>query len=546
MDERALSTSTSQPPPTPEVSSNQIPSQSSDRPPFQSPGYPDVEGSHKRKRSDSVELRHEHAQHAHTPESAHPHHESREPYGTPSRDYRPYGDEHRDKESWYSHQARDERSYDSQQNSATTPHGQTEEQIGDALRRATGQMDHGDYSNASPEGDDHSMIYGGQYGSEQRRDGRKKSAMSRSPSQSPYGNQPVKRESLPPYRGQALRIDPPQGRPLVTDDDRPTASTLPSASVASPENKLSALPYTPANVFPTPVSANPQPPPPFGERMAKEYQRVPPLHDLSRTEPESAHLGNQLPQINILHPTRTNSPAPPPPAPTSNAQVAAQLALSHSQFPQRRTQKEEMLSGRHYYPFDKELCLERERCSAACWRFNNLTTPPTNGVSPEERARLFLEILQPRDPVRVSPTEASPVTNVGRVGRHVAVETPFICDYGYNITIGHHVVIGRNCTINDVCEVKIGDNCVIGPNVSIFTAGLPIDPKKRQGGQGPQMGKPITIEQDCWIGGGAIILPGRTIGKGSTVGAGSIVTKDVPPFTIVAGNPARVLRGIAS
>lgn len=171
MDERALSTSTSQPPPTPEVSPNQIPSQSSDRPPFQSPSYPDVEGSHKRKRSDSVEIRREHAVHAHTPESAHPHHESREPYGTPSRDYRPYGEEHRDKESWYSHQARDERSYDSQQNSATTPHGQTEEQIGDALRRATGQMDHNDYSNASPEGDDHSMIYGSQYGSEQRRDG---------------------------------------------------------------------------------------------------------------------------------------------------------------------------------------------------------------------------------------------------------------------------------------------------------------------------------------------------------------------------------------
>lgn len=621
MDERPHNTAASQPPPTPEVSSNQIPPQSADRPPFQSPGYPDVEGAHKRKRSESVEMRREHIAHAHTPESAHPHHESREPYGTPSRDYRHYGDEHRDKESWYSHQARDERSYDSQQNSATTPHGQTEEQIGDALRRAAGQMDHGDYSNGSPDGDDSSIIYGGLYTSEARRDAilqhdskkRKRNFSNRTktgcltcrkrkkkcdeqkpeceqsfpsslsthgtdsllggnclrgsfvcagyppqrgpgwqkpdnkaaavpleskdptyippgaygmPQQSPYGSQPVKRESLPPYRGQALRIDPPQGRPLMTDDDRPTASTLPSASVASPESKLPALPYTPANVFPTPVSANPQPPPPpFGERMAKEYQRVPPLHDLSRTEPESSHLGNQLPQINILHPTRTSSPAPPPPAPTSNAQVAAQLALSHSQFPQRRTQKEEMLSGRHYYPFDKELCLERERCSTACWRFNNLTSPPTHGVSPDERARLFLEILQPRDPVRVSPTEASPVTNVGRVGRHVAVETPFICDYGYNITIGHHVVIGRNCTINDVCEVKIGDNCVIGPNVSIFTAGLPIDPKKRQGGQGPQVGKPIIIEQDCWIGGGAIILPGRTIGKGSTVGAGSIVTK---------------------
>lgn len=340
------------------------------------------------------------------------------------------------------------------------------------------------------------------------------------PQPAPYGGS-VKREPLPGYRGQALRIDPPQGRPLVTDDDRATASTLPSASVASPENKLSAMPYTPANAFPTPISANT----PFAERMQKEYQRVPPLHDLSRSEPETPHLSAPLPQINILHPTRTSSPAAPPPQPpTSNAQVAAQLALSHSQYP-RRTQKEEMLSGRHYYPFDKELCLERERCAAACWRFNNLTSPPTIGVSPEERARLFHEILQPRDPVRISPSEASPVTNVGRVGRNVAVETPFHCDYGYNISIGNHVVIGRNCTINDVCEIKIGDNCVIGPNVNIFTATLPIDPKKRQGGQGPQMGKPIVIEPDCWIGGGATILPGRTIGKGSTVGAGSIVTK---------------------
>lgn len=349
---------------------------------------------------------------------------------------------------------------------------------------------------------------------------------------SAYGpTQPVKREPLPHYRGQALRIDPPQARPLAaSDDERPTASSLASASATSPETKLSAVAFAHSSVFPTPVSANTA----FGERMAKEYPRVPPLHDAGR-EPDTPHA---LPQINILHPTRASSPTP------SSAQVAAQLALSHPQYPQRRTQKEEMLSGRHYYPFDKELCLERERCALACWRFNNLTTPPANGVSPDERARLFLDILQPRDPVRVSPTETAPVTNVGRVGRHVAVETPFTCDYGYNISIGHHVVIGRNCTVNDVCEVKIGDNCVIGPNVSIFTASLPIDPKKRQGGQGPQLGKPVAIDQDCWIGGGAMILPGRTIGKGSTVGAGSIVTKDVPPFTVVAGNPARVLRGI--
>jgi len=328
------------------------------------------------------------------------------------------------------------------------------------------------------------------------------------------------------YRGQSLRIDPPQGQPLViSHNDRPTASTLVCASVASPENKLSAILCTPGNAFPTPVSANTEPPS-FGDRIAEEYQRVPPLHYLSWSEPETPHPVS-LPHIQ--HPTRTSSLTPPPPAPsTSNPQVAAQLALSHLHYRQERRQKEEMLSGRHYYPFDKELCLERERCAVACWRFNNLT-PSTHSVSPDERARLFLEILQPRGPIRMSPTEPPLVINVGHVGRHVAVETPFTCDYGYNINIGHHVVIGRNCTINDVCKVNIGDNCVIGPNVSIFTASLPTDPKKRQGGQGPQFGRGTTIAQDCWIGGGAIILPGRTIGKGSTVGAASIVTKVVIP-----------------
>jgi len=337
-----------------------------------------------------------------------------------------------------------------------------------------------------------------------------------------------KRDPITSYRGQPLRIDPPQGRPLVSDDDRHTASTIPSASIASPDNKLSALSYTPgASVFPTPVSANAGPAPPFSERMPKEYQRVPPLHDLTRTEPEPPHHGTTLPQINILHPTRTNSPIAHQTA-TSSAQVAAQLALAHTQYApaasRQRTQKEEMLSGRHFYPFDKELVLERERCNAACWRFNNAMNP-TNGVSPLERARLFREILNPRDPIQMSPNLMTQVTNIGRVGENVVVEAPFVCDYGYNIRIGQNVVIGRNCTITDTCEVKIGDNCHIGPNVSIYTTSLPIDPKRRMGSKGPQLGKPVIIEPDCWIGGGAIILPGRTVGKGSTVGAGSIVTK---------------------
>ena len=337
---------------------------------------------------------------------------------------------------------------------------------------------------------------------------------------------PQKRDSLS-YRGQPLRIDPPQGRPLVTDDDRQTASTIPSASVVSPDNKLSALSYTAgASVFPTPVSANSGPAAPFSERVSKEYQRVPPLHDLTRTEPDASRHSTTLPQINVLHPTRTNSPTTQHQTATSSAQVAAQLALAHTPYPssRQRTQKEEMLAGRHFYPFDKALVLERERCNAACWRFNNSMNPAT-GVSALERARLFREILQPRDAIQISPGVTSPVSTMGRLGENVVVEAPFTCDYGYNVSIGQNVVIGRNCTIQDTCEVKIGDNSLIGPNVGIYTTSVSLDPKRRMGSTGPQIGKPITIEADCFIGAGAMILPGRTIGKGSTVGAGAIVTK---------------------
>ncbi|TVY73366.1 putative maltose O-acetyltransferase [Lachnellula suecica] len=354
---------------------------------------------------------------------------------------------------------------------------------------------------------------------------------------SPYNSQHLshpRREPLPGYRGQGLRVDPQHGRPIGMADDQPSASTM-SASVASPENnRLSTISY--AQQTPTPVTASSSAYPDRNEKNA--YERVGPLHDLSRIDPETGtprSAISNLPQL--LHPQMGSD------SPHSNPQVAAQLALSNlASTSRQRTQKEEMLAGRHYFPFDKELVLERERCNGACWRFNS-STNPNNGVSPEERARLFRDILQPREHV-ISPTQASPVTPVGRVGENVVVEAPFNCDYGYNITIGQDVAIGKNCTILDTCEVKIGDRCNIGPNVNIYTATLPIDPKRRLGSRGPSLGRKITIDADCWIGGGVTILPGRTIGKGSTVGAGSIVTRDVPPYTVVCGNPARVIRGL--
>lgn len=191
------------------------------------------------------------------------------------------------------------------------------------------------------------------------------------------------------------------------------------------------------------------------------------------------------------------------------------------------------MAGEPYYPYDKELVLERERCNGACWRFNN-SNNHLMGVSPEERSRLFRDILQPRESAS-SPMSARPASPVGRVGSKVVVEAPFNCDYGYNIVIGTDVAIGRNCTILDTVEVKIGDRCNIGPNVNIYAATLSTDPKVRMGGtSGPKFGKRVIIESDCWIGGNVTILPGVLIGRGSTVGAGSVVERVCPtPFDFV-------------
>ncbi len=129
----------------------------------------------------------------------------------------------------------------------------------------------------------------------------------------------------------------------------------------------------------------------------------------------------------------------------------------------------------------------------------------------------------------------------GCAGGNLSIEHNFHCDMGYNIYVGDNFYAGYNCTILDVAEVKIGDNCMIGPNVGIYTAGHSIEPKDRNKSG---YGIPITIGNDVWIGGSCVILAGVTIGDNSVVAAGSVVTKDVPANTIVAGNPAKILKNI--
>lgn len=122
------------------------------------------------------------------------------------------------------------------------------------------------------------------------------------------------------------------------------------------------------------------------------------------------------------------------------------------------------------------------------------------------------------------------------------INPPFYCDYGTHIEAGANLFINYNCTIIDVAKVTIGDNCQIAPNVAIYTAGHPIYPSTRNSGY--EYGKAVTIGNNVWIGGNSVICPGVQIGDNTVIGAGSVVTKDIPAWTVAAGNPCRVIRQI--
>lgn len=122
------------------------------------------------------------------------------------------------------------------------------------------------------------------------------------------------------------------------------------------------------------------------------------------------------------------------------------------------------------------------------------------------------------------------------------VNPPFYCDYGKHIEVGKNFYANYNCTLLDVAKIKIGDNCMLAPNVSIFTAGHPIHPISRNSLY--EYGKEVTIGDNVWIGGNSVICPGVTIGNNVVIGAGSVVTKDIPDWSVAAGNPCKVIRKI--
>lgn len=180
-----------------------------------------------------------------------------------------------------------------------------------------------------------------------------------------------------------------------------------------------------------------------------------------------------------------------------------------------RTEKEKMLAGEDFNPTDRTLTEERRKAKILLRRFN-----VDHFVFDREAAIVLKELL---------PNAHS----------SLYIETPFHCDYGYNIHCGPRVYFNTNCVILDVCSVTIGAGTLFGPGVHIYTATHPLSAEKRKVAES---GKPVSIGEQCWIGGGAIILPGVTIGDNCVIGAGSVVTNDIPANHLALGNPARVHR----
>ena len=179
-----------------------------------------------------------------------------------------------------------------------------------------------------------------------------------------------------------------------------------------------------------------------------------------------------------------------------------------------KTEKEKMISGELYNADDPTLTADRDHAITLMHRYNNTPHHPVTHTA------LLSQLL-------------------ASCGPNCVIRPPFFCDYGYNIRIGRGVFLNFNCVLLDVTSIEIGDQTQIGPSVQIYAADHPRDPAARRANL--ENGRPVHIGANVWIGGGSIILPGVTIGDDAIIGAGSVVTRDVPPGATVAGNPARVL-----
>ena len=182
------------------------------------------------------------------------------------------------------------------------------------------------------------------------------------------------------------------------------------------------------------------------------------------------------------------------------------------------TEKEKQKNLEEFWNLDEEIAGAKLRARALAQKLNAIPVEET-----EEIRKIADELF-------------------GACGKDLTLKPPFQCDFGYNILLGDSVLINFNCVFLDAAPITIGDHCFIGPMTGFYTVNHPMDPDRRN--QGYVYGEPITLEKNVWLGGGCTILSGVTIGENSVIGAGSVVTKDIPANVVAAGNPARVIRSL--
>ncbi|QHZ46396.1 sugar O-acetyltransferase [Bacillus sp. NSP9.1] len=183
-----------------------------------------------------------------------------------------------------------------------------------------------------------------------------------------------------------------------------------------------------------------------------------------------------------------------------------------------KSEKEKMLQGELYHAADPILVKDRQNARRITNQFNQHAE-----LDEHRKAELIKELF-------------------GSTGSTIHIEPSFRCDYGYNIHVGEHFFANFDCVFLDVCEIRIGDHCLMGPGVHIYTAMHPLDPTERM--SGAESGSPVVIGHRVWIGGRAVINPGVTIGDNTVIASGAVVTKDVPNDAVVGGNPARIIKKI--
>ena len=183
-----------------------------------------------------------------------------------------------------------------------------------------------------------------------------------------------------------------------------------------------------------------------------------------------------------------------------------------------KTEKEKMLAGELYNALDEQISNERTK------------------------ARLLIKKLNDASADHIETVTAILKELIPNAGKDLWIQPPFFCDYGYNIEAGERVFFNFNCVVLDVMKVSIGSRTKFGPNVQIYTATHPINFKERA--TGLEFAKPIRIGEDVWVGGSVVICPGVTIGNRCVIGAGSVVTKDIPDDVFAAGNPCKVIRSL--